>query len=50
MDFALACDAFAPLVEGDPAAYVDVILTTVCDAFTKSEGPAALHIEIGADV
>lgn len=50
MDFTLERDAFAPVTEADPAAYADIILTTVCDSYTKTESPAALHVEIGADV
>ena len=50
MDFTLSCDSFCHVVDGDPAAYADVILSTVCDVYTKAEAPASLHIEIGADV
>lgn len=50
MDVVLACDAFSVLDPDDPANYADVILSTVCDEFAKTEAPAALHIMMRADV
>lgn len=41
------------LPEGEaegPAAYADLILGAVCDAYEKTASPARLHLELKADV
>ena len=51
MTFELACDDFVEPVDGDmTAAYVDLILGSVCDAFDKRRDPAALVLTVKADV
>lgn len=50
MDVVLPCEAFGELDAADPANYADVILSTVCDDFSKTESPATLHLSIRADV
>ena len=49
-EFTLGCDRFAEVSSDDPAAYADVILTTVCDDFEKREGPCRLRFILKADV
>lgn len=51
MTFRLACDDFPEPVEGDmTATYVDLILGSVCDGFDKRRAPAALVLDVKADV
>ena len=51
MTFELACDEFAEPAEGDmTAAYADLILGSVCDAYDKRTHPAVLLLDVKADV
>ena len=51
MTFALDVEAFATPSEDDPsAAYVDLILGSVCDVYEKYECPARLVLDMKADV
>lgn len=37
-------------IDAPEAAYADLILTAVCDEYTKSSAPATLHLELKADL
>lgn len=51
MTFRLSAPAFREPSEDDPtAAYADLILGSVCDAYEKREDPARLTLEVKADV
>lgn len=51
MTFALDVPAFAEPSDDDPtAAYVDLILGSVCDVYEKHERPARLLLDVKADV
>ncbi len=51
MVFQLSAPAFAEPSEDDPtAAYVDLILGSVCDVYEKHEAPARLALDMKADV
>lgn len=51
MTFELACDDFAEPADDDmTAAYANLILGSVCDAFDKRRAPAALVLTVKADV
>lgn len=51
MTFSLDVEAFAVPSEDDPsAAYVDLILGSVCDVYEKRESPARLILDMKADV
>lgn len=51
MVFQLSAPAFAEPSEDDPtAAYVDLILGSVCDVYEKHEAPARLALDVKADV
>lgn len=50
LTFATELDSFPELDDGDPAAYADLILSAVCDAYQKTASPAALTLNLKADV
>lgn len=51
MVFRLHTEAFAEPCEDDPtAAYVDLILASVCDVYEKRSAPARLVLDVKADV
>ena len=50
LTFATELDGFPELDDGDPAAYADLILSAVCDAYQKTTSPAALTLNLKADV
>lgn len=51
MTFQLSADAFAEPSEDDPtAAYADLILGSVCDAYEKHKAPARLVLDLKADI
>lgn len=51
MAFQTRADAFPEPSEDDPtAAYVDLILGSVCDVYEKLEAPARLLLDVKADV
>ena len=51
MDFSLKGSTFEAPQDGDAtAAYADLILASVCDAYEKSDDASGLHLELGADV
>lgn len=50
LTFATELDCFPELDDGDPAAYADLILSAVCDAYQKTASPAALTLNLKADV
>ena len=50
LTFATELDGFPELDDGDPAAYADLILSAVCDAYQKTASPAALTLNLKADV
>ena len=50
LSLASAVDEFPPATDGEPAAYADLILSAVCDAYDKATSPAALNLYLKADV
>ncbi len=50
LTFATELDGVPELDDGDPAAYADLILSAVCDAYQKTASPAALTLNLKADV
>ncbi len=50
LTFATELEDFPELDDGDPAAYADLILSAVCDAYQKTASPAALTLSLKADV
>ncbi len=50
MSFELGCDDFSAADESESASYADLLLGAVCDEYRKEESPAALFIELRADV
>ena len=51
MTFQLSAPSFVEPSEDDPtAAYVDLILGSVCDVYEKHEAPARLVLDVKADV
>lgn len=50
LSFVLASDEFPPTADDEPAAYADLILSAVCDAYDKAASPATLNLYLKADV
>ncbi len=50
LSLASAVDEFPSAADGEPAAYADLILSAVCDAYDKATSPAALNLYLKADV